>query len=202
MAIVWVCALSVDAYAAAGKAVEAPRPCCPGCEEAMVFWSGYWRPVRCGSIWHVWVRRARCHGCQVGHALLPSFLLVKRLDCVEVVGEAIAAIADGAGTTSAAGCVGVPPTTARSWWRRHRQRARLAVAVLTALGCAVGGVAPAVVVLSALEACGAGTSEASRPACWRWVSLHCGGAWLAPLHHHHHHHLASSRNDEGGVPLL
>ena len=43
MAIVWPCPLSVDAYAAAGRRVEFPRPECPSCGGPMVFWSGYRR---------------------------------------------------------------------------------------------------------------------------------------------------------------
>jgi len=43
VAIVWPCPLSVDAYVAAGRKVEFPRPGCPSCAGRMVFWSGYRR---------------------------------------------------------------------------------------------------------------------------------------------------------------
>ena len=46
MAIVWPCPLPVDAYVAAGRKVEVPRPVCPSCAGPLVFWSGYWRHVR------------------------------------------------------------------------------------------------------------------------------------------------------------
>ena len=46
MAIVWPCPLPVDAYVAAGREVEVPRPVCPSCAGPLVFWSGYWRHVR------------------------------------------------------------------------------------------------------------------------------------------------------------
>ena len=45
MAIVWPCPLSVDAYVAAGRKVEFPRPDCPSCAGRLVFWSGYRRHV-------------------------------------------------------------------------------------------------------------------------------------------------------------
>ena len=46
MAIVWPCPVSVDAYAAAGRGVQVPRPDCLACGAAMTFWSGYWRHLR------------------------------------------------------------------------------------------------------------------------------------------------------------
>ena len=47
MSIVWPCPLTVDAYALMGRAVRVPRPECPSCSSPVVFWSGYWRHVRC-----------------------------------------------------------------------------------------------------------------------------------------------------------
>ena len=41
LAIVWPCPLPVDAYVAAGRDVEVPRPVCPSCAGPLVFWSGY-----------------------------------------------------------------------------------------------------------------------------------------------------------------
>ena len=46
MAIVWPCPLSVDAYVAAGRKVEVPRPDCPDCSAPTTRWSGYLRFVR------------------------------------------------------------------------------------------------------------------------------------------------------------
>jgi len=58
MSIVWPCPLTVDEYAAAGRAVRVPRPDCPACPGPVVFWSGYWRQVR-------WLGRCRRGGCRV-----------------------------------------------------------------------------------------------------------------------------------------
>ena len=73
MAIVWPCSLSVDEYLAAGRNLKVPRPNCPTCELAMVFWSGYTRVLRvAGRDQRLWVRRARCRGCESTHDLLPE----------------------------------------------------------------------------------------------------------------------------------
>src|SRR6266511_3591640 len=90
VAIVWPCLLGVDAYAAAGRAVKVPRPDCPGCERPMGFWSGYLRWVRYGRARRIWVRRATCRGCRVSHALLPAFVLARRLDAIAAIGAGLA----------------------------------------------------------------------------------------------------------------
>ncbi len=88
MAIVWPCPVSVEVYAADGRAVSVPRQVCPSCAVPMVFWSGYCRSVRVDDRWwRVWIVRARCRGCRVSHGLLPSFLLSGRQDQVEVIGR-------------------------------------------------------------------------------------------------------------------
>src|SRR6266478_2271257 len=85
MSMVWPCRLTVDAYALMGRAVRVPRPRCPSCSSPVVFWSGYWRHVR----WQererkIFILRVRCRGCGVSHALLPAFLLARRLDAAEL----------------------------------------------------------------------------------------------------------------------
>ncbi len=93
VAIVWPCPLSVDAYAAAGREVDAPRPQCPLCGVPMRFWSGYQRWVReAGRCRRIFVPRVRCGRCQVSHALLPAFLLAGRLDVAGSVGQVIEAV--------------------------------------------------------------------------------------------------------------
>ena len=84
MAMIWPCELSVEAYAEAGKQVVVPRQRCPRCAAWMIFSSGYFRSVRAGRVFRIWVRRARCQRCdkKPSHALLPSFCLVRRLDAV------------------------------------------------------------------------------------------------------------------------
>jgi hypothetical protein len=110
VAMVWPCALPVDAYVAAGCRVEFPRPDCPSCEGPMVLWSGYWRHVReAGCCRKIFVPRLRCSCCRVTHALLPAFVLAGRLDAVETVGRAIEEVAGGrSGARPAAERAGVP----------------------------------------------------------------------------------------------
>src|SRR6266498_1550272 len=118
VAIVWPCPLSVEEYQAAGRGVRVPRADCPDCGQPMVFWSGYQRYVRLGRVWRVWVARAKCRPCGVTHALLPSFLLPRRVDMVEVIGVALERGGAGAGLRPVAAGLGVPHTTLRDWWRR------------------------------------------------------------------------------------
>ena len=140
VAIVWPCALSVDAYVALGTDVEVPRPDCPGCSQPMIFWSGYLRPVRVlGRCETMFVRRARCGRCAVTHALLPAFALVKRLDAIETIGKAVtAAVGREAGVRPVATALLVPHTTARSWIRRFSRRAEELAVAFSALALELG----------------------------------------------------------------
>ena len=141
MAIVWPCPLPVDAYVAAGREVEVPRPVCPSCAGPLVFWSGYWRHVRAaGRCPKIFVPRVRCGPCRVSHALLPAFVLAWRLDVAETVGAVLAEVAGGGcGVRPAAARRAVPYTTARGWVRRFRRRARELGAGFAALAVELGG---------------------------------------------------------------
>jgi hypothetical protein len=68
------------------------------------------------------VRRARCKGCGRTHALLPGFLLARRLDWVDAVGCALGMAAGGRGYRPIAAALGLKGTTVRSWLRRLRAR--------------------------------------------------------------------------------
>ena len=140
MSIVWPCALSVDAYVALGRNVEVPRPDCPDCSATMFFWSGYLRPVRVLGRWEMmFVRRARCRGCAVTHVLLPAFALVKRLDAIETIGQAITAVLEGRrGVRPVAAALLVPHTTARGWIRRFSSRAEELAVAFSALALELG----------------------------------------------------------------
>lgn len=191
MAIVWPCALSVDAYASLGKKIEVPRPDCPGCSAAMTFWSGYTRPVRVlGACVRVFVRRARCRTCAVTHALLPAFALLKRLDVTETVGAAIEAVLEGrSGVRPAARALGVPHTTVRGWLRRFAERASALTISFAAVAFELGAVGPSGLTLSgpssAVAALGrAFTSASALPGwgvlgAWRFSSVVSGGRLLA-----------------------
>src|SRR5215470_19839505 len=139
--MVWPCPLPVDAYVAAGRGVEFPRPACPSCRAPMVFWAGYWRHVRAaGRCRKIFVPRLRCSPCRVSHALLPAFVLAWRLDVAETVGTVIVQVAGGGcGVRPAAARAGVPYTTARGWVRRFRARALELGIAFAALAVELGG---------------------------------------------------------------
>jgi hypothetical protein len=139
--IVWACRQDMDAYAAAGREVEVPRPECATCSQPMVFWSGYWRFARVTGC-RCWVKRAKCMSCRVSHVLLPSFALVRRLDPARLVGRALAGAVAGRGMRPLARELGVPHETLRGWWRRYRARAPTLTAGFAALAVALGGSAP------------------------------------------------------------
>jgi len=141
VAMVWPCPLPVDAYIAAGRRVEFPRPGCPSCAGPLVFWSGYWRYVRAvGRCRKVFVPRLRCGRCGVSHVLLPAFVLAWRLDVAETVGAVLAEVAGGAcGVRPAAERAGVPHTTARGWVRRFGARAGELGTAFAALAVELGG---------------------------------------------------------------
>ncbi len=141
MAMVWPCPLTVDAYVAAGREVEFPRPDCPACLGPLVFWSGYRRHVRDGGrCRRIFVPRLRCGCCRVSHALLPAFVLAWRLDVAETVGAVIGQVAGGVcGVRPAAAWAGVPYTTARGWVRRFGCRAPGLGAGFAGLAVELGG---------------------------------------------------------------
>ena len=64
--------------------------------------------------------------------LLPSFLLERRLDVVEVIGEGVRRSVAGEGLPKIAAELGRPYSTVRDWRRRHRERAGELVAALAA----------------------------------------------------------------------
>ncbi|GAB1331722.1 hypothetical protein ACE1SV_60610 [Streptomyces sennicomposti] len=68
-------------------------------------------------------RRARCSGCGGSHVLLPVFVLVRRVDLVDVIGAALVWKASGAGARTIAVRLGRPADTVRGWLRRFEHRA-------------------------------------------------------------------------------
>jgi hypothetical protein len=183
--------LDVSAYVALGQQVEVGEHACPGadCEQRRLGgWSGYWRWVRGPGTEQLWIRRARCSKCLRSHALLPDFLLERRLDEVEVIGRTLAlGIVSGLGMRNVANRLGVPMTTAREWRRRFQIRAPTLAAALVAVAVHLD---PAAVVLTtdgeaaALEALGATWQRARArfgahvPSVWRFWSVISGGQAL------------------------
>lgn len=152
VSIVFACPLSVDAYNALGRDIEVPRPDCPDCSQAMSFWGFYRRDVRVGTVVKLTVRRARCGPCRSSHALLPDFVVHGRLDGVEVIGAAIAAMAEGVADRTVARGADVPHTTARGWRRRSEARAQVLTAGFCAATVALGDLVPRLTVSSSLKA--------------------------------------------------
>ena len=190
MSMVWPCPLTVDAYALMGRAVRVPRPRCPSCSSPAVFWSGYWRHVR----WQererkIFIPRVRCRGCGVTHALLPAFVLARRLDAAESAGLVIGQVAGGAcGVRPAAAAAGVPFTTARGWVRRFAARAGELAVSFSALAVELGGEAvrllpdplrSAVTAISAAFTAAAGLPGWAVLGRWRFACAVTGGSLLA-----------------------
>jgi hypothetical protein len=183
VAIVWPCPLPVDAYVAAGGQVEFPRPDCSSCAGPLVFWSGCRRYVRAaGRCRKIFVPRVRCGRCRVTHALLPAFVLVRRLDVAEAVGGVVEEVSAGpGGVRPAAARADVPYTTARGWVRRFGARARDLGVAFAALAVDLGGEAirPAAGASRfALAAIGAAFDAASALPGWlqlgRWARSTAG----------------------------
>jgi hypothetical protein len=190
MSMVWPCPLTVDAYASLGRAVKVPRPECPSCLVPVVFWSGYWRHVR----WRrrerkVFIPRVRCRACGVTHALLPAFVLVRRLDAAEPAGAVIGQVAaGGCGVRRAAAAAGVPHTTARGWVRRFAARAGELAVSFSALAVELGGEAvrpqpdrcrSAVVAIVVAFTAAAGLPGWVALGRWRFACAVTGGSLLA-----------------------
>jgi hypothetical protein len=156
----------------------------------VVFWSGYWRHVR----WQererkIFIPRVRCRGCGVTHALLPAFVLARRLDAAESAGLVIGQVAAGAcGVRPAAAAAAVPFTTARGWVRRFAARAGELAVSFSALAVELGGEAVRLLLdplRSAVAAIGAAfTAAAGLPGWavlgrWRFACAVTGGSLLA-----------------------
>jgi transposase-like protein len=166
VSIVWPCPVTVENYAAAGRAVEVPRPDCPSCSGSMSWWAGYRRHVRVeGVCYRIFVPRVRCGSCEKTHAVLPAFVLVGRLDVAESIGQVLAEVAGGrSGVRPPAARLGVPHTTARGWWRRFAAKASRWAVAFSALAIELG-------------------EDAVRPSSspTRWTMDALGVAWRAAM---------------------
>lgn len=183
--------MSVEAYAAAGREIEVPRPDCPSCSLPMTFWCWYSRSVRvCDEFLEIWIRRARCSRCQVSHGLLPSFLFQGRYDPAEVIGSVIEAVARRrSGVRPAAVEVRVPPTTARDWLRRFSARAAELNVAFSACAIELGGTLSEVTgevragAVAAIKAAFAAASDLPgwlELGCFGFCSCVTGGRLIAP----------------------
>jgi hypothetical protein len=149
VSIVWQCPLDVSAYLALGQQIEVGEHACPDCGQRLGRWGGYWRWVRGPGTERLWIRRCRCSRCRRSHALLPDFLLERRLDEVDVIGQALTlSIGVGLGMRPVAKRLGVPITTARDGRRRFRVNALFLATALVAVAVRLD---PAPVLLSGTD---------------------------------------------------
>lgn len=197
MALGWACPLTVAEYAAAGRSVVVPRPNCPSCGRPMTFEGSYPRWVRIfPTTWRIFVRRATCLACGEGHALLPDFLTLGRLDHVEVIGAGlVTGVAPLAATGHRSAADAVPASTRRSWRRCFASRSTVLAAGFRSLVVTYDGELPReldrpmgppalVAVVSLGAAWDAGRRRCARAgkrivAPWRFANLMCGNALLA-----------------------
>lgn len=97
---------------------------CPACCGPLSPW-GYarWREVRLRHQTRaVAPRRARCSSCETTHVLSPCWLVPRRRDGAEVIGEALRLAAGGAGHRTIARELKRPAGTVRGWLRTARRR--------------------------------------------------------------------------------
>ena len=167
---------------------------CPCCGGALARWGWARTRVLRGGRGPVRLRprRARCAGCGGTHVLLPVFVLLRRVDLVEVIGAALAAKAAGAGARSIAAAWGRPADTVRGWLRRFGSRAGRVRLFFTRLLVDVGtdpvppAPAPCVFADAVAAVAGAVAAAVSRwpgigevPPWWLAVAA-SGGRLLAP----------------------
>jgi len=119
----------------------ARSPDCGG--ELRGCWRGYERTVRFARrVERLRIGRSRCRRCGRTHALLPSFLVPRRLDWAPVIGAALERAAAGHGQRPSAAAPALPQTTVRGWLRRARARAALTAARLWRFAQELGALAP------------------------------------------------------------
>ena len=113
--------MTLARYAPVSREIKPPRPDCPACKAAMRFDGCYRRKVRQAGAVHEKpaVHRVRCPRCRAGHAVLPDFVVARRLDSADVIGAALAAAAGlPVAGRGAALVAAVPARTIRSWRAR------------------------------------------------------------------------------------
>jgi len=136
------------------------------------------------------VPRVRCSRCGVTHALLPAFVLARRLDTAGTAGAAIGEVAcGGCGVRPAAARAQVPHTTARGWVRRFAARAGELAVSFSALAAELGSSAlvrpaepPSRLAVAAIGAAFAAAAALPGWAAlgpWRFAGTVTGGSLIA-----------------------
>jgi hypothetical protein len=163
----------------------------------MTFEGSYPRLVRIfPTSWRIFIRRAGCAACGEGHALLPNFVALGRLDHVEVIGAAlVAGVAPSPGERTPSPADGVAASTRRSWRRCFASRSEVLATGFRALVVTYDGELPRSLdqpagppALVAVVSLGAAWDAARRRcaragkaivAPWRFANLVCGSALVA-----------------------
>ena len=106
-------------------ALAAGELACPVCSGQLSAWGfARSREVRLRrEVRSVRPRRGRCGACETTHVLSPSWLVPRRRDGAEVIGEALRLAAEGDGHRRIARQLGRPAGTVRGWLRAARARA-------------------------------------------------------------------------------
>ena len=186
----WACPMTLARYAPVSREVKPPRPACPACKAPMWFDGCYRRKVRQAGVVHeLVVHRVRCPRCRAGHAVLPDFVVARRLDSADVIGAGVAAAAGAPQTGAAALLAAVPARTVRSWRARFTVISVPLAIGFSALAAERGwqpGDLPCVTPAhTAMAAIGAAwhTTLTRYPASplrgpWRFANAVCGGALM------------------------
>jgi hypothetical protein len=143
--IVGVAAFEVEPMLAVGVGAGLPVGArCPACGgELRGFWAGYERSVRfLRRVERLRIGRSRCANCGKTHAVLPSFVVPRRLDAAPVLGAALELAAAGRGHRPIAALLSLPATTVRGWLRRLRAGAGPVAARLWRFAQELGALAP------------------------------------------------------------
>jgi len=155
---------SVEARLRAGEIA------CVGCGGELRPW-GYarWRTLReYGRPVRLRPRRSRCQSCRASHVLLPTLVLLRRVDLVAVIGAALVARhVERRTRAEVSGAAGAPWDTVRGWLRRFGERAVEIRAEFATLAhrwdAELGSIEPqGSAVLDALEAIGVAAAAAVR----------------------------------------
>jgi hypothetical protein len=130
-------------------ALAAGELACPACGERLSPWGfARSREVRLlREVRSVTPRRALCRACERTHVLSPSWLVARRRDGAEVIGEALRLAVEGVGHRQIARELNRPAGTVRGWLRAARARAGSLRACATrwtsTLDWQIGAVTPA-----------------------------------------------------------
>ena len=144
MSITWPCRLSVAEYAALGRRAPVPRRSCSDCSVPMALDGSYRRKVReAGVVHEIVIRMVACSRCGRRAAMLPDFVVKRRLDSTLAIGAALLA---PLGVELPAGAsalyVSVPQRTRRSWRQRFAERSEVLTQRFLALTVHWGGHLP------------------------------------------------------------